>query len=65
MASSAGTITLTFRLTNRTSARALTRSYMLVSEIAAEQSWNEEAKEARRLLRKAIRGLVPKQSREK
>ena len=65
MASSAGTITLTFRLTNRTSARALTRSYMLVSEIAAEQPWNEEAKEARRLLRKAIRGLVPKQSREK
>lgn len=54
------TIHIRYELENIKAAKALEYAYEHISEIVADQPWNEDAKKAKRLLRRAIRGLVPR-----
>lgn len=58
-----GTITVRYEMRSLKAVQALTRAYKDVSRIVEEQPWNEDAKDAKRRLRRAIRGLVPKSER--
>lgn len=58
-----GTVTVRYELRNRKAVEALLRSCEAVSRIVEEQPWNEDAKEARRALTRAIRGLVPRSAK--
>lgn len=59
----AGTIVLTYRVTNAKAVRAFGEALQLVDEIVESQPWNEEARQAKRLLKRAVRGLVAKTRR--
>lgn len=59
-----GTVTVRYELASIRAARALVRAKRIVGRLASDQPWNEDAKEAKRLLRRAIRGLVPKAEKE-
>lgn len=54
-----GTVTVRYELASIEAARALVRAKRIVGRLAADQPWNEEAKEAKRLLRRAVRDLYP------
>lgn len=59
MMASLGTITVRYEMRSLKAVQALTRAYEDVNRIVEEQPWNEDAKDAKRRLRRAIRGLVP------
>jgi hypothetical protein len=52
-----GTITVQVTLKNGAAVNALGKACRLVGEIAVDQPWNEGAKEAVKLLRRAAKGL--------
>jgi hypothetical protein len=61
---SLGTVTVRYELRNRKAVESLLQSCEAVSRIVEEQPWNEDAKEAKRALRRAIRELVPRSVRD-
>lgn len=65
MASSVMHVNIRYELRNLKAAQSLLRAYQAVSEIASEKPWNEDAKEVRRDLKRAIRGLVPRQAKRR
>ncbi len=54
-----GTVTVRYELASIKAAKALVRAYQAACRLAEDQPWNEEAKEMRKLLRRAVRGLCP------
>ena len=57
MANSNSTVVVNFFIQNRKAARALIRAASKIAEIAEEQPWNEDAKEAAKALTYAIKHL--------
>ncbi len=61
---SLGKVVITYQVTNPKAVHSLAEAMQRIEAITEEQPWNEDAKEAKKLLKRAVRGLVARTRKE-